>query len=85
MTKNIQIYCFYAFFFNFSTGCPEISKDHKWISDVDLKWSEDELYSKLTFPKSCQEACLLDSDCNGGNFSSLKKLTKISFKCKFLL
>jgi len=51
---------------NGSFSCPEISKDHKWISDVDLKWSEDELYSKLTFPKSCQEACLLDSDCNGG-------------------
>jgi len=52
---------------NRSFSCPEVQSDHKWSSDVAFKWSEDEFsYSKSSFPKSCQEACLLDSDCNGG-------------------
>ena len=43
------------------SGCPELQKNHQWGSEVDS-------LDKFSYPKSCQEACLIDSDCAEGNF-----------------
>jgi len=44
---------------NRSFSCPELQKNHQWGSEVDS-------LDKFSYPKSCQEACLIDSDCAEG-------------------
>jgi hypothetical protein len=51
-------------------GCPELQKNHQWGSEVDS-------LDKFSYPKSCQEACLIDSDCADGIFF---KILLLSFK-----
>ena len=50
--------CFWNVLFS---GCPELQKNHQWGSEVDS-------LDKFSYPKSCQEACLIDSDCADGKF-----------------
>ena len=46
------------------SGCPELQKNHQWGSEVDS-------LDKFSYPKSCQEACLIDSDCADGKIMLL--------------
>ena len=52
------------------SGCPELQKNHQWGSEVDS-------LDKFSYPKSCQEACLIDSDCADGNFFKIMLLNHI--------
>ena len=54
------------------SGCPELQKNHQWGSEVDS-------LDKFSYPKSCQEACLIDSDCADGNFFKIMLLNHIYF------